>query len=110
VIGFCRAVAGPTFSDYLNRNSPQHLRATVVSFAQVVFSVIVGVTEPLLGAVADRTSLRTAFLAGAMTLVVIGGSALFAWTLAVRAEEHEALAVALAIPDHEGEAAPAARS
>lgn len=110
VIGFCRAVAGPTFSDYLNRNSPQHLRATVVSFAQVVFSIFVGVTEPLMGAIADRTSLRTAFFVGAMTLALIGGSSLFAWTLAVRAEDREALAVSSVIPDHEGEAAPAART
>ncbi len=86
VLSFANAATIPLASDYINRHSPQQLRATVASFGQMVVSMTVAVSEPVLGVLADRSSLRTAFLAAGAGVAVLCCGALIVWTAALRHE------------------------
>lgn len=85
-LSFCNSAVLPLSGTYINRHAPDHLRATLASVAQMAASVVLALTEPLLGLIADRASLRTTFLVASIGVLLFGGAALAAWTLATRAE------------------------
>jgi MFS family permease len=84
LIAFCNAAATPLASDYISRHSPQHLRATMMSVSQMAVSLVLLLAEPGMGALADATSLQTAFLLAGTLVAVLGGAALLAWIAADR--------------------------
>jgi MFS family permease len=86
LLRFCSATTGPIAADYVNRHSPQHLRATMASIASMAASVVMAVMAPLMGAVADHSSLEASFLAGAAVVLTLGSAAFVAWALASRTE------------------------
>lgn len=86
VVRFFSATAAPITSDYVNRHSPQHLRATMASIASMASSVVMAGIAPLMGFTADRASLEMSFLVGAATVLTLGGIAFTVWTLAIRTE------------------------
>lgn len=88
VLGFVNSNVGLLTTDYLNHRAPNHLRATVLSVAQMAFSVLLVVLEPGLGLLADRTSLQTMFLAYAAVGGTLTVAALVVWS---RADQREAL-------------------
>lgn len=51
-----------TLSDYLNRLIPSEMRATILSFSSMVFSLFMIVLFPLVGLIGESVSLRAAFL------------------------------------------------
>jgi len=80
VLAVCQSVTGVITSDIVNRETPQPMRATVMSVGQMGFSIVALAAEPMLGYVAERGSLDMMFLmAGGGAAVVVGG-ALVAWT------------------------------
>ena len=74
----------PTVTDYLNRRVPTGQRATVISLTNLVYSLVLVPTAPLLGALADRASLSAPFLAGA---VIVGVGAIVVLPLWFRLPE-----------------------
>jgi MFS family permease len=90
VLGFCNATFDPVARDFINRHSPQHMRATLGSVAQMASGMLLMFAAPLTGVVADRTSLQTMFLFTAIGLGVLIAGALAAWTAAIRGEQREA--------------------
>ena len=86
VLSFCNAVTSPVTSNYLNRHAPQHMRATLMSLGQMAFSVVLLTSEPLLGVVADRTSMQTMFLITGIATSALAVVALARWTAASRGE------------------------
>lgn len=51
----------PMFSDYINKLIPSNHRATIISVQSAAFSAVMMLTFPLIGFVADRTSMQVAF-------------------------------------------------
>lgn len=90
VLSFCTAAIGPVTQDYVNRHAPQHLRATLASVAQMASSIVLAVSEPTLGLIGDRASLRATFLVAAIGIGLLGGVMLAVWTAASRAEQRAA--------------------
>jgi predicted MFS family arabinose efflux permease len=80
---------GPVTSEYVNRHSPQHLRATVASVSNMAVSVVFAVVEPGLGFIADDAGLRTSFLVGGVFVGALGLLAFIAWRMASRAAPSE---------------------
>jgi MFS family permease len=80
VLAVCQSVTGVVTSDIINRQTPQPLRATVMSVGQMGFSLVALVAEPLLGYAADRGSLQTMFLIAAVGAALLVGGLLAAWT------------------------------
>jgi MFS family permease len=72
LVGFCTAALGPLTSALVNRHAPAHLRATVMSVAQMTGSVGLLLSEPALGLVADRWSLQAMFLCAGAAVTVLG--------------------------------------
>ena len=90
VLSICNAITGTLSADFINRHSPQHLRATVMSVAQMAFSLVLLIAEPLLGLIADRSSLQTMFLITGVAVGPLAAATLVAWTAATRAEHRGA--------------------
>ncbi len=64
------AFAFPLVSDYLNQRIPSAQRATILSFYQLLFSLMLAPLEPLLGIIADDAGLQSAYrLAGILTAI-----------------------------------------
>jgi MFS family permease len=82
VVAMTNAVTSTITGDYINRHAPQALRATVMSVAQMAFSLVLLVAEPTLGLIADRSSLQTMFLAAAAGIGLLATLTLAAWTAA----------------------------
>jgi MFS family permease len=82
----------PVVSDYLNRRIPNNQRATILSFRQLLSSIVIASFQPGLGVIADRVSLEAVFIASAAFVAVTVPGALFYW-LVVDAREREAKAV-----------------
>lgn len=92
VLTFCSVTLRPIVSDYVNRHAPQQLRATVASIGQMIASIVLAVAAPLLGRIADRSSLQVMFFAAGAGAGLLGAGALLAWGLAARAERRAAAA------------------
>jgi MFS family permease len=82
----CTGALFPVSAAYINRHSPDNLRATLASEASMLQSILLVGIEPLGGVLADRTSLETAFFACAIGIAIFGSAAFFAWSTAARNE------------------------
>lgn len=83
----CTGALFPVTAAYINRHSPDSLRATLASEASMLYAIVLIAVEPLGGVIADHTSLETAFLVTGVGLAIFGTLALIAWTIASREEE-----------------------
>lgn len=64
-----RGVATPVLRDYMNRQIPSKMRATVMSIRSFIIRILFASTSPILGYVADLYSLQYAlYLSGALFL------------------------------------------
>jgi MFS family permease len=84
VLAMCNSITMAITADFINRHSPQRLRATVLSVGQMAFSLVLLVAEPSLGFIADRTSLQAAFLIAGVAAAALIAVALTGWTAAMR--------------------------
>ena len=73
VTGFIEGVLIVVISDYLNRLIPSEIRATVLSFQSMTFSLVMIVLFPVIGAVSETFSIDTAFrlMAAAATVLSV---------------------------------------
>lgn len=100
------AMSYVVMADYLNRRIPSATRATVLSIQNMLFSLIVGVTEIVLTVIGDWRGLPTAYWTAAVLLAVTGAPLLALW---LRAHRRETLSgeELQAAADAEAEAEPA---
>jgi MFS family permease len=78
---FLRGLFQPIMLDYLNREIPSSIRATIISLNSLYTRLFFSILSPFIGWVADVWSIETAFFASAMTagvLIVISCSFLLA--------------------------------
>ena len=68
MMNFVVVLAQPAVTDYLNRRVPSEQRATVVSLTNVMRSMVLIPSAPLLGLLADEASQSAAFLAGGVII------------------------------------------
>ena len=71
ITGFIEGVTFIVISDYLNIMIPSEIRATVLSFRSMAFSMIMAVLFPLIGYAAEFLSFKTAFLIMAVAATVM---------------------------------------
>jgi MFS family permease len=74
---FLRGLFQPIMLDYLNREIPSSIRATVISLNSLYTRLFFSILSPFIGWVADVWSIETAFFASAMTagiLIMISGA------------------------------------
>jgi len=69
----------PVVNDYVNRRIPNNQRATILSFRQLLSSVIIASFQPGLGVIADQVSLEAVFIVSAAFVAVTVPGALFYW-------------------------------
>ena len=86
-ISFAHAALEPLSRDEINRRSPAHLRATLGSVAGMGGALLLAVTQPGFGWVADSFSLGLTYLTAAVLLGGIGAVAVIAWAAALRQSE-----------------------
>ena len=86
VSGMAAALAVPLVSDYLNKRIPGGQRATILSFYQLMFSLILAGFEPLLGVIADRQGLPVTFRVAGIVAAVTTAPLIALWLRAVRHE------------------------
>lgn len=81
-----------SLSDYINKIIPSENRATILSFASMVFSFFMITLFPLIGIIGDRYSLSFAFkcLGALVTLLVVANSLIRTWRNAVGSKERAA--------------------
>lgn len=89
VVGFmllrlCTGTLYPVANAYINRHSPDHLRATVSSGGGMAAGLGSAVSEPAFGLAADHFSLPVAFLFAGIAGCLFGGLSLVAWLVASR--------------------------
>ncbi len=84
--GMVYSFSFPVVSDYLNKRIPSGQRATILSFYQLLFSLMLAPLEPLLGWIADEAGLQAAYRTVAI-IVAVGAAPLLAlWLRAIRSE------------------------
>ncbi len=79
VINFTAVMSQPTVTAYLNRRVPSAQRATVISLTNLVRSLVLIPSAPLLGLLADRVSTSAAYWAGGIIIAVLGLPLLLLW-------------------------------
>ncbi len=79
VMNFVIVLSQPTITTYLNQRVPSEQRATVISLTNLVRSLILIPSAPLLGLLADEVSLSAAFWAGGIIIAVLGLPLLLLW-------------------------------
>ena len=89
VLYFSASVLMPLSTDYVNRHSPQHLRATMASIGSMGVSLVVVATQPGFGLAADEASMTDAFLLAAVFVGVAGALAFAVWQAADRRGDNE---------------------
>ena len=96
---FANAAFMPLSYGYISRHAPQRIRATMVSICSMAASLSVAVSQPVIGIVADATSLQGAFALVAALLLVFGLLAMVAWLGAYRrgGEREQELVLAEAV-------------
>ena len=82
------AMSFVVMADYLNRRIPSATRATVLSIQNMLFSLIVGITEILLTVIGDWRGLPMAYWTAAVLLAVTGMPLFALW---LRAHQQETL-------------------
>lgn len=86
----------PAITSYLNRRVPSEQRATVVSLTNLVRSMVLIPSAPLLGLLADNVSYQAAYLAGGLIVAIIGVPLLIAWLPHLTSERTRAIPDAVA--------------
>ncbi|OAI43539.1 hypothetical protein AYO38_10665 [bacterium SCGC AG-212-C10] len=79
------AMITPAISAYINLRVPSAQRATILSFQNLVMSLLLAGTEPLVGAVADHAGMPAGFRVGCLLLAVGAAPFLALWLRADRA-------------------------
>ena len=74
----------PAITDYLNRRVPSEHRATVISLTNLIRSAVLIPSAPLLGILAERASLATAFWAGGALIAILALPLLALWSPPLR--------------------------
>jgi hypothetical protein len=91
-IGFVMILSQPTVTNYVNRRVPSEQRATVVSMTNLIRSLVLIPSAPLLGLLAEETSLRTSFAAGAGIITVLSIPLMALWLPHLTRRGHEPVA------------------
>jgi MFS family permease len=78
-MNFVIVLSQPTITAYLNQRVPSEQRATVISLTNLVRSLILIPSAPLLGLLADRVSTSAAYWAGGIIIAVLGLPLLLLW-------------------------------
>jgi MFS family permease len=87
----------PVISNYLNQRIPSSRRATILSFYQLLFSVLLAALEPTLGFIGEHAGLPVAYRTAGIILAVGSTPLLALWLRANRAERLVAEPVAPAL-------------
>ncbi len=88
-IGMVAGMQNPVVATYINRRIPSERRATILSVQSVAGSMLLAISQPIGGILADQLGLRAVFLTFAALTVVAGPAILFLWA---RADDAEGLA------------------
>lgn len=86
IIGFARGALMPLMEGYLNRRTPSHLRATMLSLNHMGWALFMLAFLPTMGRVLDSTPLPTVFAGIAVIFGVLLAIAAFLWVRADRAD------------------------
>jgi len=72
-IGFVTAVLRPILMNRIQREVPDEIRATIISVQSLLFTLLLGISEPILGAAADRSGFAAAYvlLAGSSAVLIL---------------------------------------
>lgn len=87
VIGFARGALMPLMEGYLNRRTPSHLRATMLSLNHMGWAMCMLVILPTMGRAVDATSLSNVFAGLALIFGLLMALAAVLW---IRADRREA--------------------
>ena len=71
VIGFVTAVLRPLVLSRIQNEVPDDIRATILSMQSLLFTILVAMSEPILGFIADQSGLPAAYfgLAGSLSIL-----------------------------------------
>lgn len=89
-IGMVAGMQNPVLATYVNRRIPSARRATILSVQSVVGSMLLAVSEPVGGFIADRFGLRAVFLAFGLMAATFGAAIYVLWFRADTAAETSA--------------------
>jgi MFS family permease len=84
------SLTGPLVNDYINQRSDEHVRATVLSFDALGFSLVMALGAPAAGLIADGSSSGTALAVLGFASLAVAIPAFGAWALAHRRGERSA--------------------
>jgi hypothetical protein len=87
--GMALAIGRTIYSAYLNDRIPSSQRATIMSFQQLLLSVVLAGLLPLSGVIGERVSLPAAYAISAAIVGVIIAAGLVLWLRAGRSEEED---------------------
>jgi MFS family permease len=76
----------PVVGSYLNQRIPSSRRATILSFHQLLFSLLIAGIEPALGTIAQHAGLPVAYQVAGILLAVASAPLLALWIRASRGE------------------------
>lgn len=85
LLSFLWGLSQPVVSTYVNERIPSAQRATILSFGQLVMSLVIAPLEPAMGAMADAFGLGSAYRLGLVVLVLLATPLLLLWLRAHRA-------------------------
>ena len=71
VIGFVTAALRPLVLGRIQNEVPNDIRATILSMQSLMFTILVAISEPMLGAIADKSGLPNAYLGLACSLSIL---------------------------------------
>ena len=73
VIGFVTAALRPLVLSRIQNEVPNDIRATMLSMQSLMFTMLVAISEPTLGSIADKSGLPTAYLglAGGLSILIL---------------------------------------
>ena len=73
VIGFVTAALRPLLLSRIQDEVPNDIRATTLSMQSLMFTILVAISEPILGSVADQSGLPAAYfgLAGGLSILIL---------------------------------------
>ncbi|GBD23371.1 hypothetical protein HRbin29_01037 [bacterium HR29] len=96
LLSFLWGLSQPVVSTYVNERIPSAQRATILSFGQLVMSLLIAPLEPAMGAVADEFGLLAAYRLGLGALALLAFPMAVLWLRAHRAALRSVPEVALA--------------
>ncbi len=78
-MGMVAGMQNPVIATYVNRRIPSERRATILSVQSVVGSMMLAVSQPMGGIIADQFGLRAVFLTFGVMTATIGGVMFALW-------------------------------